>query len=44
MGRMPFVFADAGSEFYEVDELVIKFADGLSKIQHVQRSATDLAC
>ena len=35
---------DEFTEFHELDELVIKFADCVNKIQHVQCSATEVAC
>ena len=44
MDEPPPLKEDEYTEFYEVDELVIKFSDSVIKIQHVQGSAAEVAC
>ena len=43
MEDAPLIEDNVYAEFYEVDEPVIKFLDGINKIQHVQQNLGEIA-
>ena len=43
ISEAPLLSEDKYAEFYDVDEPVIKFADGVNDLQHVQRSMVEIA-
>ena len=43
MVKVPPLAEDEYAEFYEIDEPVINFKEGVNEIQHVQRSLIDVA-
>ena len=43
MSEAPLLSQDKYAEFYEIDEPVIQFSDGVNEIQHVQQSMLKIA-
>ena len=43
MEDAPLIEDDAYAEFYEVEEIVIKYLEGINEIQHVQRNLGEIS-